>query len=505
MCGVVGCIIQGELNEREKTALIKLLKLSGYRGRDGYGWAKWDGPNLDTEKSLESVSDSQRIDSFVRGLKARDRFIFNTRAAPVTEGAVKIENVHPHLYTDEIATWAVVHNGIVSNDKELAEQYNLNLATDVDTEVIAHLLGKIGLAQLGAELIGGFAVCGLDSFGSFSVLRNYKTLYQCVIPNKFYLVASEQSVLQDCFPNAIIEEFPKESYLSIASNGAIDCGEFEAQYLSYTPSLSDKKALVVISGGMDSSLVAYIAQKMLNMEVSLIHFDYAHKSLSMELEACQAVAKELGCSLEVVDLSWLGHLGNSPLTDNDIEVPLGRASSKTSLCWVPARNLVMLSLAAAYAEAKGIKYIFYGSNLEEEGPAWKDNDQAAVEAFDNAFFYGTLKGVRLFNVLGRLMKRDIITLATHLGVPLDKTCSCDEPVLADAKWLACGKCGCCHNRRHAFIQAGLQDPQNYAHNMIDYYPSIQQVGNTNLDDIRRRVKRPESSPNSVDRVYRFSL
>jgi len=497
MCGIVGLVAFQDF-AKYKDGLIELLLMSRLRGRDGFGWASWyPGTTLSIQKHL--VENARLIiEKQVDRMSAGERFIFSTRAAPVTEGGVCIENTPP--FTSE--NWAYVHNGIVSNDKEIVAEYNLHPKTNVDSEIIPLLRERRLLLEVASTLIGGFACCGLSNRGRFEVWRNYKTLWQAAIPNALYVVASEKVFLERAFPNAVIGEFPVESCFGIESfeNGRLYLVPFFAKYLAHTPELDRNKALVVLSGGMDSSLVAFVAKKLFKMDVELIHFNYGQKSKMMEFHSCLQVAKALEISLKTIDLDWLGEFGASPLTDPYIDVPLGRESSKTSLCWVPGRNLVMLSAAVAYAESKGIGYVFYGSNLEEEGPAWKDNDQAAVEAFDKAAYFGTLRGVKIFNVLGRLMKRDIIHLGTELGVPLDKTCSCDEPLFDDREgWTACGRCGCCHNRRHAYIQAGILDPQEYVFDMIDTYPSIQAVGKTDYDDIVSRLQRPSKFRN-VDSV-----
>jgi len=502
MCGIIG-LVAFQNFEKHKDGLVELLLMSRLRGRDGFGWASWyPGTKLSIQKHL--VEDARPIiEKLVSNMSAGERLIFGARAAPVTEGGVCIENTLPFISENwgHIPSWAYVHNGIISNDKEIVTEFNLHSKTSVDSEIIPLLRDKMPLEDMVEVLIGGFACCGLSRQGRFEVWRNYKTLWQAVIPNALYVVASEKKFLLDSFPDAVIMEFPTETYFSQpANNPRPNPTPFNAKYLAHTPELDRNKALVVLSGGMDSTLVAFVAKKIFKMGVELIHFNYGQKSEMMEFHSCLQVAKALESSLKMIDLDWLGEFGASPLTDPYIDVPLGRESSKTSLCWVPGRNLVMLSAAVAYAESKGIGYVFYGSNLEEEGPAWKDNDQAAVEAFDKAAYFGTLRGVKIFNVLGRLMKRDIVHLGTELGVPLDKTCSCDQPIFDDREgWTACGRCGCCHNRRHAYIQAGISDPQEYAYDMIDTYPSIKKVGKTDYDDIVSRLQRP-SEFRDVDSV-----
>lgn len=503
MCGIVGVVVKTNDFNKYIPQIVKLFQQSQARGRDGWGVSIYnpaliDGAGIITCKSMGPIDEFITLSPVLEDLPINSTIIFNTRAAPVTEGEVSIKNVQPFnnrssRKKNELE-WHWVHNGIISNDQGLTDTWDLNPVTNVDSEVLPHLRAKFPIdkgPEFAKQLIGGVAAIGISDKGHFEIVRNYKTLYTANINDELLVVASMKQFIYAAFDNSLAVEFPKESVATgDVLNNIYAVSKYPAQYLAHTPDLNPNKMLIVISGGMDSTLTAYIAAKMFDMEVELIHFDYGHKSLSMEKWSCEQIAYDLGVPLHIIDLSWLGELGASPLTDADIPIPLGRTSSKTSLCWTPARNLVMLSIAAAYAEAKGIKWVSYGNNLEEEGPAWKDNDTAAVRSFNDAFFYGTLKGVSIVNMLGQLMKRDIITLATHLGVPLDKTCSCDEPIKTiGGDFQACGRCGCCHNRRHAFMQANTPDPQTYAYEMIEHYPSINDTSNivTDLGDVIKRV------------------
>lgn len=501
MCGIVGIIVRTNDFNKYIPQVIELFRQSQARGRDGWGLSIYNpdsfiNTGIITCKSMGPIDES--IVPLLEDLPKNSTIIFNTRAAPVTEGEVSIENVQPFNNRSSRKRgeleWHWVHNGIISNDQELKDIWNLKTETNVDSEVLPHLRAKFAIGEakkFGEQLIGGVAAIGISNEGHFEIVRNYKTLYTINVNDELFVIASMKQFMYAVFETAVALEFPKETVVSgHALDNVYAVSKYNAQYLAHTPDLDPNKMLIVISGGMDSTLTAYIAAKLFDMKVELIHFDYGHKSLSMEKWSCEQIAKDLDVPLHVIDLSWLGKLGASPLTDENIPIPLGRKSSKTSLCWTPARNLVMLSIAAAYAEAKGIKWVSYGNNLEEEGPAWKDNDTAAAASFNDAFFYGTLKGVSIVNMLGQLMKRDIIALGTHLGVPLDKTCSCDEPVMiTGVGFQACGRCGCCHNRRHAFIQAHIPDPQTYAYKMIEHYPSINDTSNivTDLGDIIERV------------------
>ena len=526
MCGIFSAFITGHIDSKLRGQIRDALMKTAHRGHDGWGYMHYrpdyTGPIV--YRSLDPEPKESEIQQLVDRLVPGSRFIFNVRAAPVTEGGVTYDNLHPFTNGE----WYAVHNGIITNDAELRNELNdPKINANVDSAILPTMRSKYDAIEIPEKLIGGFSIAMLSRSGELEIYRNYKTLYQSTVYGKMWAVASEAKALQ--FSGAVISEFPKECVVRVHRKESPMPGHthiinpvhytpmvtvmpFKAQYMSHVPDMNDDEAAVIISGGMDSSLVAFIAGRLWSKKVHLIHFNYRQKSSGMEREAVRAVYHKLlalgvRVELEIIDLEWLGHLGASPLTDDDIAIPLGRESSKSSLCWTPARNLVMLSLAAAYCEANGVKHLLYGSNLEEEGPSWKDNDAAAVDAFENAMFYGTLGGVKVTNVLGRLMKRDIVQAAHELGVPMESTCSCDQPtrigepvfempestfnVKREPNWQACGVCGCCMNRRHAYIQCGIDDPQSYTNDPKELYSSVDAVGKEfNTMNILHRLRSP---------------
>jgi 7-cyano-7-deazaguanine synthase len=141
--------------------------------------------------------------------------------------------------------------------------------------------------------------------------------------------------------------------------------------------------------------------------------------------------------------------------------------------------MAMVAAAASVAEGIGAKWLYYGNNMEEEATAYGDNDLDFIHYFNKVLQYGTLKGVQIKRALARLMKPEIIALGTALNVPYDLTWSCDEGFTVDGEFynsnprvnfVACGRCGCCTTRRHAFKRAGIPDPQNYKYELPDIYP-----------------------------------
>jgi len=222
-----------------------------------------------------------------------------------------------------------------------------------------------------------------------------------------------------------------------------------------------KKAVVLLSGGLDSATCLAIA-KSEGFECYAISFAYGQRN-SCELKASGNVAASLGVADHVVIDIDLRKWGGSALT-GDIEVP-DKKDLKPGIpvTYVPARNLIFLSLATGYAEAIGAKDIFIGVNSVDFS-GYPDCRPRFIEAFRKCAAIGTKaeEDGWEFNIhapLQFLNKAQIITKGTALGVDYSLTRTCYNP---SEKGLACGKCDSCHLRRAGFKEAGVKDPTPYA-------------------------------------------
>jgi 7-cyano-7-deazaguanine synthase len=226
-----------------------------------------------------------------------------------------------------------------------------------------------------------------------------------------------------------------------------------------------KKAVVLLSGGLDSTTVLAIAMRE-GHEVYALSFDYGqtHKA---ELEAAARIAKTAGVERHVILKIDLRAFGGSALTD-DIEIPKGRSVEAMGegipVTYVPARNTVFLSLALAWAEAVGAGNIFIGVNaLDYSG--YPDCRPEYIEAFQRlanlATKAGTEGGVefRIHTPLIAMTKREIIEAGMALGVDYSVTSSCYDPSASGA---ACGLCDACLLRLKGFAEAGIADPIAYS-------------------------------------------
>ncbi len=224
-----------------------------------------------------------------------------------------------------------------------------------------------------------------------------------------------------------------------------------------------RRAVVLLSGGMDSATSAAIA-KHDGWALHALSIDYGQRQRA-ELDCARRIAAALGVASHDIVAVDLRALGGSALTD-DIDVPKDRAHEVIGegipVTYVPARNTVFLALALAAAETRGAGAIVLGVNaLDYSG--YPDCRPAFLEAFAGVAATGTKQGVEgaPVQILAPLLhwtKAEIAARGTALGVPLADTLSCYDPVAREGRWLHCGRCDACRLRAKGFAEAGLEDP-----------------------------------------------
>jgi len=220
-----------------------------------------------------------------------------------------------------------------------------------------------------------------------------------------------------------------------------------------------QRAVVLLSGGLDSATALGIARSR-GYEAWALTVRYGQRH-AVELAAARALAERLGAAGHEEVSVDLGRFGGSALTSGDIAVPKDREPNpaEVPVTYVPARNMVLLSLAVAWAEVLGARDVFIGVNsLDYSG--YPDCRPAFIEAFERMAELGTAAGgVRIHAPLAELSKAEIIRWGTELGIDYGMTTSCYDP---DPSGLACGRCEACILRRRGFEQAGIPDPTSYA-------------------------------------------
>lgn len=221
-----------------------------------------------------------------------------------------------------------------------------------------------------------------------------------------------------------------------------------------------KKAIVLLSGGLDSATCLALAREAGFTPVAL-SFDYGQRHQA-ELAASRRVAAAFGVTDHRVLRLDLGAIGGSALTDARIDVPT-EESAGIPVTYVPARNTVFLSFALGLAEVLDSDDIFIGVNAVDYSgyPDCRPEFIAAFETLANLATKAGVEGHRMHihTPLIALSKADIIRTGLRLGVDYGLTVSCYQ---ADVEGLACGQCDSCRLRRQGFEAAGVADPTRYA-------------------------------------------
>ncbi len=220
-----------------------------------------------------------------------------------------------------------------------------------------------------------------------------------------------------------------------------------------------KRAVILLSGGLDSATVLAMARAR-GFECHALSVDYGQRHHT-ELAAAQRVARELGAREHKVINIDLTAFGGSALTDSSIAVP-EHASSGIPSTYVPARNTIMLALALAWAEVLKAQDIFIGVNAVDYS-GYPDCRPEYVEAFERMANLATKAAVEgqpltVHAPLQHLSKAEIIRQGALLGVEYGITVSCYQ---ADEEGRACGRCDSCRLRRDGFLAAGVPDPTHY--------------------------------------------
>ncbi len=218
------------------------------------------------------------------------------------------------------------------------------------------------------------------------------------------------------------------------------------------------KAVCLLSGGMDSSTLAYVAKNR-GYTILALHLNYGQRTEQKERACAKKIADHLDAeSFVEISLDYFTAFGASSLTDKKIaveEFDPGRAHMPNT--YVPFRNANLLSIATSFAEARGADAIFIGVQSHDYS-GYPDCRPQFIEAFQKVIDLGTkdTTKITLFAPFISMTKTDILQEGLKLGVPYENTWSCYRKEKE-----ACGTCGSCHFRKEAFAAAGRQDPIKY--------------------------------------------
>lgn len=455
MCGISGCLVLDGARP-DPVALADLCRqalLDGsVRGSDSFGMAVVDRDGRHRAWKGGAPPTEDDIRALVTGDVAA--VLATSRATPTTEWHAGQTDADTQPFTSP--DWVVSHNGTIANDHELRSELGATTDSTVDSAVLPHLFQADGFRAGLHRIDGSFALAAVDrrdpsvlhlarNFKPLVLARDHQLGVVLFASDRRQLVPEPDEGVLDLGGPAVVEP-PPYHHLTVTGDGRATASPLD-------PPPSRTKALVIASGGLDSTVAAALTARS-HDDLALLHFQYGCRAEEREEAAVRAVAASLGCDVRVLPLAWLRDIGGSTLTTGG-EITSSEIGAELPHEWVPARNMVMIAAACAVADADGYTHIVTGTNLEEGG-TYPDNTQAFLEGMDAVAQIGTLQRPRVTAPLGNLVKHEIVRVGLEAGAPLDRTWSCYRD-----HGTHCGTCGPCFMRRIAFDMNGISDPVTY--------------------------------------------
>jgi 7-cyano-7-deazaguanine synthase len=219
----------------------------------------------------------------------------------------------------------------------------------------------------------------------------------------------------------------------------------------------NKKAICILSGGMDSTLATYIAKND-SYEIIAVHFNYGQRTEQKELDAFRKICNELNIIKKYeIDIPFFTQIGTSALTDNTIDIPINGIQEGVPVTYVPFRNGIFLSIATAIAEKHEAQALFIGV-VQEDSSGYPDCTDTFINKIQNAMNQGTKDetNLEIITPLVHMSKAQIVQKSLQLNVPLKYTWSCYAN-----EHKACGVCDSCRLRLNGFKLAGVVDEVEY--------------------------------------------
>jgi len=435
--------------KEEKEIVLQLLTELSVRGRDGFGFIVIHPKNgviyhycdfdLDTVKTqLENLK-----------IPKGSYILLHTRARPISESIHENEQSKELLQPIIKENIVVAFNGIIENDKE----FKCGELQWVDTFAICNHHKTYNDRMLKGSY--SYIYVDLNNPNEVHIIKGNQPLYVYENPKTTQIIASSIPISPNNFYkiNLAISE---ELQIKICENQKYIYKEYQCEKFinsisiensSPTPNPDMKTAVILSSGGLDSCVVACELAKECN-NLHLLNFDYGQPAAKQEWNATLRLHKHLKQKypnkiIQVIQLKvpFVNELAKCSSIFND--VPKGISATETLSRWIPARNLIFLSIAVGYAESVGAGLIGYGGNLEE-ACVFPDNTTEAIEKLNNAIKWFISKPyIKIVNPIANDMKIDIVKKALEYYV-YDISWSCD---LNGEK--ECGQCEGCILKRKA--------------------------------------------------------
>jgi len=487
MCSINGFLSFDDSRGTPETlhGLGKFFEQATNRGRDSYGFYFNSERGLD-EENFELTKDvsgnpfehEPGKETFDVNWEEVRICLNNMRAEPTSNSdwirEKTIDDTQPICSLNA----AVVHNGTICNDDEIEYTkdmefigingdllYTTKTKPRIDSGVFLTFTNADKLIDaLRKDKIKGSYALAQHFYESGLVLfaKNYMPLYFLFdYENKWIWFASEKETFEPILlyitGDYEIYDFPAYSAAVINLNeefeDAVDLIKNFASDLM--PEIKTRKALCVCSGGLDSATLTTMMVRELGPEnVKMLHFRYNCKAQAKEEIAVKNISLRLGIELEIIDMGDIfSNFLSSPLTTDGATISEGDIGIEYANEWVPARNLILMSIAIGYAEKNGFNELYLGANLDESA-AYPDNSVDFIDKLNTLIPYSVQNGVRLEikKPLANMMKHEIVKKAIEIDAPLDLMWSCYH----DGN-IHCGECGPCNLRKIAFAKNGIED------------------------------------------------
>ena len=423
----------------DKDKVNKLIKNMSIKGRDGYGYY-YTKDNKETVQKFNKSPEAHKTieDDF-------DLLIANSRAVPTTEyetnAGFDVKNLQP-FSNDK---YVVVHNGIISNDKELKKEYKLNVESEVDTAILPDLFSKLGVIKTLKTIRGSFAIICYDKlerriyFG-----KNFLPLVYTKKDNKLIITSLKKNIpVPNDYIIKEVQPYTCHEYNLITNK--------EIKY-KLLEKAKTNKVLILFSGGTDSVVLAYLYKK-LGYDITLIYFKYKCSAEKVEIYSAAKISKKLKCKLILYDVKDIFNKFKNKselLYKNKPDKNKKILDAESTKSYVPNRNAIFLMIASAYAELHNYNIVSIG--VQQGGCCYPDSNPGFIKNINKTLKYSlnVNTNIKISAPFINLVKHEIVALGKKLSVPFNDICSCYYPKLIKNKIINCNNCGCCQARETAF-------------------------------------------------------
>ena len=530
MCGILGFLCtEGIL---DVLSLETLIIEARERGKDGFGLVIYR-PNTN-EKVFEykSLLDYAKTrEDFLRELsrvnmQLGDIVLGICRNAPETElMSTQLSVIQPL----EVDNFLYVHNGSVTD--KYVNEYKDQMETGLDSEVIGLAYSRYGRnMKIALESIsGGWSLIGLDKLKrQLIVATSFLPLAQGYIKGYGYVIHSSITGIRKLlkrlgyptqytriWENFYCDELPPYTIFAIdVDSGLVVTNEYNFNFLVPQSNKSSNKTICLVShsGGIDSTTTILALKEyakrysIRNIGIRSVYIDYGHKSAEAEKLAVKQICDKLGVELQMIEHPLKV---NSMLTSDNIDITTATDELKSTVAWVPARNLVFLTYLTQVAEdlllkgeAKQVVILGGFPNISEES-VYPDNSECAINAFNQVLKFFTVRSndIKITNIMSGLTKKEELILMKHWGYEelFGYTISCDHAIVKGGKVYQCAKngrpaCGSGLLSKWAATLAGIQDNRNYYEVDWDIEPI---KAKWEEQEVKVELPKPEVLENSV--------